>query len=147
MSYPAVLALLAGAAIAVQAGLNASLGRQLGNPLFATAVAFGAELGFTLLATLAVARQMPEAAVVRAVPAYLWVAGGLLSASAIVSLYWLIPRIGLGATMSFALTGQLLLALVAGHFGWFQLPIEAVSPARMAGAAALLVGVVMVNGS
>jgi transporter family-2 protein len=98
MSYQPLLALFAGAAIALQAGLNASLGRQLGNPLFATVVAFGAGLGFTLLATLAVTGRLPEAVVVRAVPVYLWFTGGLFSAFAIVSVYWLIPRIGIGAT-------------------------------------------------
>lgn len=145
MSYQPLLALFAGAAIALQAGLNASLGRQLGNPLFATVVAFGAGLGFTLLATLAVTGRLPGAVVVRAVPVYLWFTGGLFSAFAIVSVYWLIPRIGIGATMSFTLTGQLLLALVAGHYGWFQLPVAALSPTKIAGAATLLAGVVLVN--
>lgn len=146
MRYPAVLALLAGAAVAVQAGLNASLGKQLGNPLFATVVAFAAGLGFTLLATVAVARQLPDAVVVRAVPTYLWFASGFLSASALVGLYWLIPRMGLGVTMSFALTGQLLVALAAGHYGWFHLPITPLTPTKIAGAAALLMGVMLVNG-
>jgi transporter family-2 protein len=145
MTYQALLALFAGAAIATQAGLNASLGKQLGSPLFATVVAFGAGLGFTLLATLAVARQMPAAVAVRAVPSYLWFTGRLFSAFAIVSFYWLIPRMGIGATMSFTLTGQLLLALVAGHYGWFQLPLAPLSPMKMTGAATLLVGVVLVN--
>ena len=145
MNYQAVLALVAGAAIATQAGLNASLGKQLGHPLFATVVAFGAGLGFTLLATLALARQVPAAVVVRAVPAHLWFTGGLFSAFAIVSFYWLIPRMGIGATMSFTLTGQLLLALVAGHYGWFQLPVAPLSPTKLAGAATLLAGVVLVN--
>lgn len=146
MRYPTLLALLAGAAIAVQAGLNASLGKQLGNPLFATVVAFGAGLGFTLLATLAVVRQLPDADVLQTVPLYLWFASGLLSASALVSLYWLIPRMGLGVTMSFVLTGQLLAALLAGHNGWFHLPVAPLTPTKLAGAAALLAGVVMLNG-
>jgi transporter family-2 protein len=47
--------------------------------------------------------------------------------------------------MSFALTGQLLLALVAGHYGWFQLPVAPLSLMKMTGAATLLVGVVLVN--
>lgn len=146
MGLQTLVALLAGAAIAVQAGLNASLGKQLGHPLFATVVAFGAGLGFTLIATLFVARLLPDAVVVRAVPMHLWFAGGLLSALAIVGVYWLIPRIGIATTMSFALTGQLLVALLAGHYGWFQLPVTAVSPTKIAGAVALLVGVVLVNG-
>ena len=145
MTYQALLALLAGAAIAIQAGLNASLGKQLGNPLFATVVAFGAGLGFTLLAALAVTRQVPEAVTIRAVPSYLWFAGGLFSAFAIVSFYWLIPRMGIGATMSFMLSGQLLLALIASHYGWFKLPVTPFSPMKVTGAATLLVGVVLVN--
>lgn len=146
MRYPIVLALFAGAAIAIQAGLNASLGKQLGNPLFATVVAFGAGLGFTLLATLATARQLPDAVVVRAVPTYLWFTSGLLSASALIGLYWLIPRLGLGVTMSFVLAGQLIAALLAGHYGLFHLPVTPFTPTRLAGAAALLAGVILLNG-
>jgi len=140
-----LLALLAGAAIAAQAGLNASLGKQLGSPLYATIVAFGVGLGFTLLAVLGLVRQMPGELAVRTVPLYLWFAGGMISAFAIVSFYWLIPRMGIGTTLSFTLTGQLVLALVAGHYGWFQLPVVPISPTKLVGAAILLTGVVLIN--
>lgn len=137
-------ALLAGAAIAAQASMNAHLGRLLGNPAHATVVAFG--VGLTaLVALLTLTRQAPDLAAARTVPGYLWVTGGLLSSVAIVGFYWLIPRMGVGPMMSAALTGQLLVAMVFSHFGWFDQPTAPMTPARVAGAATLLLGVVLVN--
>ena len=145
MTHHALLALAAGAAIAIQAGLNASLGKQLGSPFFATAVAFAAGLGFTLLTTLLFVRRLPGPTLVGGVPTYLWFSGGIISAFAIASFYWLIPRMGIGSTMSFTLSGQLFLALTASHFGWFQLPQVPLSPAKLGGAAAMLLGLILIN--
>lgn len=137
-------ALLAGAAIAAQASMNAHLGRLLGNPAHATVVAFG--VGLTaLVALLAFTRQPPDLAAARTVPPYLWVAGGLLSSVAIVGFYWLIPRMGIGPMMSAALTGQLLVAMLFSHFGWFDQPVATLTPTRVAGAVTLLLGVLLVN--
>jgi transporter family-2 protein len=143
MTY-ALLALLAGAAIGLQAALNASLGRQLGSPLFATVVAFASGLAFAALAALWYARSV-AGPVLRDIPVYLWFTGGLLGAVALACFYWLIPRVGIGTTLSFTLTGQLALAMIAGHFGWFSLPQTPLSLLRCTGAAFLVVGLLLVN--
>lgn len=144
MNTLVLLALFAGAAIAAQASMNAHLGRLLGNPAHATVVAFGVGLAF-LVSLLTVTRQTLDVAAARTVPAYLWVSGGLLSSVAIVGFYWLIPRMGIGPMMSAALTGQLLLAMVISHFGWFDQPVVSFTPVRLVGAGTLLLGVVLVN--
>lgn len=138
------LALLAGAAIALQAGLNTSLGQRLGSPLYATVVAFGAGFGFAALVALLRAR-VAAGPVWRGVPPYLWFVGGLLGVFALASFYWLIPRLGIGTTLSLTLTGQLLVALVAGHLGWFGLPPAPLSTLRLVGAGTLVLGILMVT--
>lgn len=50
-----------------------------------------------------------------------------------------------GLMMSFALTGQLLVAVIAGHYGWFDLPIKPLSLMRIIGVFALLSGVILIN--
>lgn len=138
------LALVAGAAIALQAGLNTSLGQRLGSPLYATVVAFGAGFAFAALAALLLARTSGGPSL-RGVPPHLWFAGGLLGVFALVSFYWLIPRLGIGTTLSLTLTSQLLVALLAGHFGWFGLPPSPLSTTRLVGAGTLLLGILLVT--
>ncbi len=47
--------------------------------------------------------------------------------------------------MSYALTGQLLIALLASHFGWFNLPIKSIDTIKTIGAILLIIGVVFIN--
>lgn len=138
-------ALFAGAAIALQAAMNARLGSLLGSPLLASCVAFAGGIVFSVIAVLALQRQLPARALVSAVPTYLWLGGGLLSALGISTLYFLIPKLGMGQLMALALTGQLLVAMLVGHFGWFELPHRPVNGIRLLGVVALLAGVLLIN--
>lgn len=146
MALSPLIALLAGAAIAAQASMNAQLGVLLRSAMLGTGVAFLAGLGFTLLAFFAISRDIPSLETVRAVPVYLWFSGGALSAFAISTYFYLIPQMGIGTMMSWALTGQLVVAMLAGHFGWFDLPEQPISWLRLAGVAALVIGIILING-
>lgn len=146
MMLAPLLALLAGAAIAVQASMNAKLGVLLRSSMLGTGVAFLVGLGFVLLAFLVFSREIPSLAAVRSVPLYLWFSGGALSAFAISTYFYLIPQMGIGTMMSWALTGQVVVAMLAGHFGWFDLPQQPVNWPRLAGVAALVFGIVLING-
>jgi transporter family-2 protein len=144
-----ILAIVAGAAITVQAGMNARLGVLFKNPLLATATAFFVACVFTLAFTLAFTsetqRQLPTLSSVKAIPTYLWF-GGVLSAFGVGSFYYLIPKMGVGSLMSFALTGQLALAVVASHFGWFDQPIKPITLKTLSGLVAMVVGIILING-
>lgn len=140
-----LIALLAGAAIATQASLNAQLGVIVKNSMFATAVAFFSSFVFTLIAFMVIAGDVPDAASMRAVPLHLWFVGGILSTFGVGVFYWLIPKMGVGPMISFALTGQLLLAMIAGHFGWFKLPVTPLTLPKLLGATLLILGIVLTN--
>lgn len=47
--------------------------------------------------------------------------------------------------MSYALTGQIILAVLASHFGWFELPIRTLNAERILGVLILIMGVLIVN--
>jgi len=145
MSYLSLLALTAGAAIATQAGMNAQLGVLLKNPLLSTIIAFTSSILFTLLALVAFTKEYPTVEVVRAVPIYLWFFGGLLSAFGISMFYYLIPQMGIGSMMSYALTGQIVVSIIAGHFGWFDLPIKQITVIKLTGIVALILGILLIN--
>ena len=47
--------------------------------------------------------------------------------------------------MSYALAGQLLLAVVASHFGWFDIPVKQIDFIKLVGILALIAGVILIN--
>ncbi len=145
MTYLSVLAFIAGGAISIQASMNAQLGQFLKNALVATSIAFTSSLIFMLFGLVSFNKTWPSREAMQSVPYYLWFSGGFFSAFAVASFYWLIPKMGIGPMMSYALTGQLLLAIIAGHFGWFASPIIPISPLKLVGVGALILGIVLIN--
>lgn len=145
LNYLSFIAFASGAAISIQAAMNAQLGGLLKNPLLAACAAFSSSIFFTLLAVMVYTKEYPPAEIVRSVPVYLWFSGGILSAFAISMFYYLISKMGIGPMMSFSLTGQLVIAVIAGNFGWFNLPIKPLTLGKLVGVIALTIGVVLIN--
>lgn len=145
MNILAILALSAGSAIAIQAAINSRLGMILGSSMLGTSIAFLCSFFFALLFATLFIQQYPTLSIIKSVPGYLWFAGGALSAFGVGLFYFLIPKMGVGPMMSYALTGQLLMATVASHFGWFDLPLRPVDNFKIAGGLALLAGVLLTN--
>lgn len=144
MNYFSCLAMLAGVAIGIQAGMNAQLGVLLKNPLLAAAVTFVVACSCVLAVVAITARELPSLTHVQAVPVHLWFSGAI-SAFGVASFYFLIPRMGVGSMMSYALTGQLLIAMLASHFGWFDLPVKSINLTKCFGVAAMMMGIVLIN--
>ncbi len=145
MSILSFLALAAGAAIALQASMNAQLGVLLKSSMMGTSVAFFFGLVFTVSIMLLSAKQYPNLTEVKSVPLYLWFTGGALSALGVGLFYYLIPKMGIGSVMSYALSGQILIAIFASHLGWFDLPVKPIDRTKVMGVALLIVGVLLIN--
>lgn len=145
MNTAALSALLAGAAIATQASMNARLGVLLHSSLWATAIAFGVSCLVTLMTMLVTTQQLPNWSAASTVPVYLWFSGGMLAALGVGLFYFLIPKMGIGPMMSYALTGQLLIAIASSHFGWFELPVKPITISRTIGVLALIIGIALIN--
>ena len=141
----ALLALFAGAAIAIQAAMNAQWGLLLKSSMLATSIAFLFSCLFTVSATVLLSNRYSQLTDIRAVPLYLWFSGGMLSAFGVGIFYYLIPKMGVGPMMSYALTGQIVIAVVASHFGWFNLPVKPFDAAKVLGVMSLVMGVLLVN--
>ena len=82
---------------------------------------------------------------VKSVPFYLWFTGGLLSAMGVALFYWLIPQMGAGAMISCAMSGQIVLALLAGHYGWFGFVVKPLTINTVVGCFSLIIGVWLIN--
>jgi transporter family-2 protein len=150
MSYFSLLAVAAGAAIAIQASMNAKLGVLLKSAMMGTSIAFFVSCVFAVSAMVISAmvfstKQVPQMADIKSVPVYLWLSGGALSAFGVGMFYYLIPKMGVGSMMSYALSGQIIIAIVASHFGWFELPVKPITSLKLAGAFSLVAGVLLLN--
>ncbi len=138
------LSILAGALIATQAGINSQLGVILKNSMLATVVAFFVSTSISLLGLIVLSKSLPTNEVIKSVPLHLW-CGGIISAIGVALFYFLIPRMGVGAMMSLALTGQLVTAVLISHFGWFGLPVTTLNLSKYLGLVAMVVGIFLIN--
>lgn len=143
-SFP-LLAFSAGAAIAIQAAMNAKLGVLLKSASLGTGVAFLFACLFTILIALISIKQPPQLVDIKSVPTYLWFTGGALSAFGVGVFYYLIPKMGVGPMMAYALSGQILMAVAASHYGWFNQPVKPINIRVVTGMISLIAGISLIN--
>jgi len=139
------IALICGMAIALQSVMSAQLGRYLGHPMFATFVVFAMSALLMGMIVLGVKFKLPSMVVIRAVPPYLWILGSVLSALSLTTIYWLMPQIGVPRVMVGVLAGQVIVSMIAGHYGWFGMPVMQMTGLKFMGVFILVVGVLMIN--
>jgi transporter family-2 protein len=139
-----VLALLTGALLPVQTGVNVQLRGLLGAPL-AAALVFFAVGTVGLAAAVAVARvPVPLGAAWIRSDWPVWT-GGLLGAVYIAATVVLAPRLGAATLIAAVVGGQMITALVLDQFGWVGFAQHAITPFRVLGAAMIVAGVVLVQ--
>jgi transporter family-2 protein len=143
MNLLIMLALAAGAALPVQAALNARLGRELGNPLLAALGSFVAGCIVLLLYLLITRTAFPTLGLVARIPPYLWI-GGVLGGIYVALVIILTPRMGVATTMSLVVAGQLTMSLLLDHFGALGLTRNPITIGRLLGACLLAGGVILI---
>jgi transporter family-2 protein len=135
------LALLIGAALPLQAGLNAQLRQFVGSPLRSALANFG--VGLIALALL-VAITGGDQPALRQSAWWMWL-GGLLGAAFVTGTVILAPRLGATALVAAIVAGQLTAAVVIDHFGLVGYRVLPVSWSRLAGVALLFLGVLLIQ--
>jgi len=143
VSLLSLLALIAGACIAVQAAMNAQLGMALNSSVTATGYAFLTSFLLVALISAAQWQPLPENFTHRA-PWYTWFSF-VFSVVGVASFYFLIPKMGVGNMMSFALTGQIILAMVISHYGLFASPVKLINSTKLLGLLLMVVGIILIN--
>lgn len=140
-----LLGVISGACVAVQAPINAQLGRDLGLPFAAAFVSFAAGTVVLAVVTFATAAAL-QVQIHWAQPAWwLFIAGGALGTVFVTSTIVLTPQIGATAVMGLIVTGQLLAGLVIDKTGFLAAPMHDITPGRIAGAALLVAGALMIR--
>ncbi len=139
------LAVIGGVFLAVQGGLNSTLGVYLKNPLLASLAAFFSSTLFALLFLVFSIKNNPTWVEIKQIPTYLWFTGGLFSVLGIGLYYYTIPKLGISTMISLGLFGQLVFSVFAGHYGWLDLPTEPITIKRTLGIITMLSGIILIN--
>jgi transporter family-2 protein len=141
----ALLAMGAGACIALQASANGNFRKNLGeNSLFA---AYFSILGTIVTATAAMLilrPAVPSATALRETPWWNWI-GGPLGALIVLAGAALTARLGAALFIALVVGGQLLCSLVLDHFALAGLNEQPITPGRLLGAALVVAGVLCIK--
>jgi bacterial/archaeal transporter family-2 protein len=140
----ALLAIGAGFSFVMQQVVNADLRISLNSAAWAGFVSYlGGTLCMLMLA-LAMRDTLPSAGAMARSNWWAW-SGGFFGAIYIAISILLVPRIGTATFVALLVAGQMMSSLVFDQYGWLGMPLHAVSPARLLGAALLVAGVVLIR--
>jgi bacterial/archaeal transporter family-2 protein len=136
-----LIMVIVGGFIALQAPINAGLGRATGN-FAAAAISFA--IGTVLLA--AIVAFSGKAGGIGNVTQVEWyyLLGGALGAAYVFSALVLVSEIGAGPVAAATVTGQLVLSVVLDRLGVLGLDQEPITPAKVLGVILLLAGTYLV---
>lgn len=138
-TYIYVLTMLLGVVLTVHLAMNGKVGAainnaRVGNALFWCIGAAGAVLiglsGWQTGALSGIKNVHP-----------VLLTAGLMGATLVFAIAWVIPQIGAGPMTFSLLAGQIVGGMVLSHFGWLGSPVQPVSMTNIAGALVMLGGV------
>jgi bacterial/archaeal transporter family-2 protein len=134
----------AGISLVMQQVLNANLRGQIGSPWWAGAINYLCGALVMLSMTAAFGEPWLTKDVVVRVPWYSWL-GGFFGAIFIGSAIFMVPRLGAATVVALFVVGQMFGSLAFDHFGFLGVPQHDANPVRLAGAACLILGVVLIR--
>lgn len=137
-----ILALLAGAVLPFQAGLNARLGKLIHSPVWASLVSFAVGSA-ALVAYLVITRPPVAFSGLKGSP-IVWV-GGILGAFYVTAIILLIPRIGPALTFSLIVAGQMIVAVLLDHYNILVAAPSPITIYKIAGIILIVAGVILIR--
>lgn len=140
-----LMALMAGAAMPVQASINAEFAARGATTLWAAAIsALITAITFSIIATVFLRIPTPSLATLGQIPPWLWCSGFL--GAVVLGVMTTVPqRIGAATMIVCFIAGQTLFSLVLDHFGWLGLAQQPISAGRLAGVVLIIAGVALVR--
>jgi bacterial/archaeal transporter family-2 protein len=137
-----LFAVVAGAFLPVQAGVNARLAHYVGGPVRASMISFA--VGTLALFLVVVLFYRHAHTDTRSAPWWAWL-GGVLGAFYVTATVVVPVRIGAAAFFGVLVTAQLVMSVLIDQFGWLNFPKHEASPLRVLGVAMLIGGVLLVR--
>ena len=135
------LTVFLGVVLAVHLSMNGSVGAVLKNARVANALFWC--VGALGAVAIGLTGWEPGALGPLKVVNPILLTAGLMGASLVFGIAWLIPQVGAGRVMINLLAGQVLGGMVMSHFGWLGSPVKAISATNLLGALVMIGGVVL----
>lgn len=138
-----IIALISGALLPIQGGLNSRLGKAVETPVGAALISF--VIGTVALAAYCLlTRQQILWSGLKSTPAYLWI-GGLLGAFYITATIMAFPRLGPALTFGLVVAGQMIMSLLMGHFNLLVAHPQPINLMKLLGVALIIGGVIIIR--
>jgi transporter family-2 protein len=146
------IGLFAGMLSPIQTSINSELRSAIQSPLVASLVSFsvGTIVLFLLVSIIEHRRLFNRNVlekgkiVIAKSPWWLWI-GGILGIIFVTSNIFLLPMIGAALTVVLALCGQMVIALIIDHFGWFGVPKHQINKQRIFGMILMVAGIFLIQ--
>lgn len=139
-----LLALIAGACVPTQAGINAQLRVWTGDPLLAATISFAVGTLFLVVFSSVLRIPWPPLKTAGDLPWWLWT-GGCLGAFLVAVTVMLAPRLGATTMIGFLISGQMLAGLVLDQYGLIGYEQHPMNEWRVLGVVLLVTGVVIIK--
>lgn len=139
-----ILAIIAGAVLPVQAGLNVQLGKSVHQPIFAAFASFLIGTIGLLIYLFILKFDFSTISQTKTVSPVVWIAG-ILGAFYVAAVIILAPRLGTALTFVLVVAGQMTVSLVLDHYGLLGLPVKQINWQRLLGVAFLVAGVLLIR--
>jgi bacterial/archaeal transporter family-2 protein len=139
--FAVLIMAVVGGCIALQAPINAGLGKHTGSFAAAT-ISFA--VGTALLAAIVVLSGKAGGLTNVTDVNWYYLLGGVLGAAYVFSALVLVSQIGAGAVAAATVTGQLTTSVVLDRIGFLGLDKQPITASRLAGVALLLAGTYLV---
>lgn len=137
-----VLALVAGALMPLQAGINGQLAAQVSGALNAALISFAVGTLALLIINLCL-RDLPSTEALKGLAAWHWL-GGLMGAFFIATAALAGPRLGAVIFLALILVGQMSMSLLLDHFGWVGFRHAPITLNKLLGLVLIVAGLIMI---
>jgi bacterial/archaeal transporter family-2 protein len=139
-----LLALIGGAFLPIQMGINSQLRAGLGHAMQATFISFSVGAIGALAACFVMRVPFPKQEQLAAPALWMWL-GGLCGTFYVWTTIMSGPKIGAALAISLAIAGQLLVAAWLDHTGTLGFPQHSLSSSKLLGIGLVITGVLVVS--
>ena len=138
-----LLAIIGGAFLPIQVGVNNTLRAGVGNSILAAFISFIVGTICLVALLLCLRTPLPPMQALSSLPGWAWV-GGILGAYFVTSGAFLAPKLGAATLVSITVAAQLCMSLLLDHYGAVGFAQHGINGWRIAGAAMLIAGSLLI---
>lgn len=138
-----IMALLSGAFLPIQGGINSRLGKEIASPVHASLISFLVGAAILFIYTI-LTHQQVQLSGLKTAPLYLW-SGGLLGAFYVTVIILAFPKIGPALTFGLVVAGQMIISILLDHFNILVAQPHPVNVWKLLGVLMVIAGVIIIR--